>query len=180
VTGRRGWWRRNLWGLVLLPVAAAAALYPGLRDMYETYWQRQPHVALPVDAAGWAALDGARMRLVELIAVDEVPSGFGPPTRAPARTRVWRSTVEFAGDPTAVEGCTIALEDRDGTTYGANPTELGSLLIAGCTPPDGTAPTARSYQVVAYFLLPQARAPAAVRVSVPTQLPRYVRLPAPG
>lgn len=179
VTLRSGWWRRNWWGLVLLPVALAVALIPSVRDGYGPFWKNRPHLPSTGTPGGWVQLGGARMRVRELAVRTDLRGYGGRPVTLPDQVRAWRATIEFAAPrQDAVRGCAIALEARGGRTYSADPVELSDLdlPIAGCTAPDPPGAPPAAYQIVVFFVLPRVAAAAAVRISLPAQLPRYARM----
>jgi hypothetical protein len=62
----RGWWRRNVWGLVVVLPAFAAMLYGSVYDELGNWTARDPR---PVAAAadGWTDFGGVRLRLVEIV-----------------------------------------------------------------------------------------------------------------
>jgi hypothetical protein len=184
---RRSWWRRNLWGLLLLPVLIIALLGLNLRDGYEYYQRSQalePQSAASTD--GWVDFSGARLRLADFAPAD-LDSG-GKPIVVPSGIKVWRAVIEFrATDPTALRGCQILLEDDQERLYGVRPAELNKARIPfpGCTPDtSGAAGTAAgasdTYLTEAFFVAPNGARPVALRVTIATKLPRYVRLTVTG
>lgn len=173
------WWRRNRWGLVALVPALALAFYAPVHDFYDRYWFGKPREPLSAAAGGWVDYAGARMRLVGMRDMtNEVTDYDDKPFKLAAGVRVWSATLEFAtSDPDRILGCQLSVESAAGSTFDANPSELlgADLRYAGCAPGGiGTPPP--QYQTVAYFVLPSTARPVAVRVSMPTLLPRYVRL----
>ncbi|MEN3309505.1 MAG: hypothetical protein V7603_5707 [Micromonosporaceae bacterium] len=179
---RAGWWARNWWGLLLLPVVLAAALFPSVRDGYDQFWKNRPRVPVTASPGGWVAFAGARMRVLQLTHPDELRTSSGRVVTLPDQVRSWRATIEFAtAHPDAIGGCTIALEATGGALYAANPAELDDLYltIAGCAPQDSTATPAPTFQVAVYFVLPKSALPAAVRITLRTELPNYARLTPP-
>jgi hypothetical protein len=176
---RTGWWARNWWGLLLLPVVLAAALFPPVRDGWDNFWKGQPKVPVTGSAGGWVDFASARMRVVHLSHPDELRTSSGRVVTLPDQVRAWRATIGFSTtNLDAIGGCTITLEATDGARYAANPAELSDLYLtfASCSPQDSAASPAPTFQVTAYFVLPRSTQPAAVRITVPTQLPRYARL----
>jgi hypothetical protein len=176
-----GWWRRNWWGLVLLPVVLVAAMVPFASDAYEQFWTSQPRTPVAGTPGGWVAYGGARIRIVDLVAVADPRTSSGRPVLLPAQVRAWRVRLEFTtARPESIGGCSISLEASNGARYAANPAELSDLLLFTlCTPDSSLATPPPVYQVVAYFVLPAGVRPSAVRITVPTQLPRFARLAPP-
>jgi hypothetical protein len=179
---RRGWWRRNWWGLLILPVVLAGALYSPVKDGYDQFWGNRPRIPVTTSPGGWVDYAGGRIRVVQLARPNELRTSNGRVVTLPDQVVAWRATIEFSMPKTdAIGGCTITLEAGNGAQYAANPPELDDLFlnIATCTP-DLDATPAPTYQVVVYFVLPRSVSPAAVRVAVSTQLPRYTRLIPPA
>jgi hypothetical protein len=172
------WLRRNRWGLLALVPALVLALWPSGCDGYARYRASRPREPVTASRGGWVTFAGARMRLVELVPAGDLADFGGRPVPLPEGTRAWRARIAFEAPRTApVAGCRLTLEDTAGRTFEAGPAELQGARIpfAGCAPEpaDGASP---AFETVAHFLLPTAARPAAVRVTVATQLPRYARL----
>ncbi|GAA4715129.1 hypothetical protein [Phytohabitans rumicis] len=178
-TAPKGWWRRNLWGLLALVPVLALAMGPGVKEGLDVYNRVDFHEAVNPGADGWVSYSDARIKLAELAPTTDVKTYGGEPFPVPAGTRVWRATITFEASTTkAVGGCTLALEDKDGRMFGPNPDELDGARVGfpACTPEDDNAPS--PWQTVTYFVLPESATPAAVWVSRATSMPRYARLPA--
>jgi hypothetical protein len=164
-----GWWRRNVWGLVLLPVAVVAALIgPFVDTAYRDLFRSEPRIAIDGPGGAWATFAGGRMRLLKLETV---------PSFTVNGARVWHALVGY--DASTLGGCTVVLEDGDGRTFGADPVELSGANLdgdLGCgAPSDG----ATRYELSYYFVLPAGARAAALRITVPTETPRYARLTPP-
>ena len=178
----RDWLRRNRWGLVALPLAAAAAFGPGIVGGWHDYRAAAPrHAVASVDGDTYA-LGGARVRLVSLVR-SAVMGYDGNPLPVPGRLSVWQAKLTI-DNRTPVPGgslpCQIWVEDDQGRIFGADPDELsrGDKDLASCSRPDGVA-AGSPYERLAYFVLPAPARPVAVRVVFGDRLPDYLRLPVP-
>lgn len=168
-----------MWGIVALVPLLALALAPGVKEGLDLFNRVEAHEAVNPGPDGWVSYSGARIRLAELVPTTDLKRYNGEPFQIPAGTRIWRATITFdAPKADAVSGCFISLEDREGRTFGSTPEELAGakLPYPGCTPDDENTPS--PFQTVAVFLLPETATPAAVRVTRPTEMPRYARLTA--
>lgn len=177
----RGWWRRNLWGLLALVPLFALAVAPAAKDGWDLYNRIEAHEAVTAGADGWVTYSGARMRLVELAPATGLKNYREQPFTPPKGVRVWRATLAFeTPDPKALSACGIELEDRAGRRYSDAPDELSGaadLPYPSCAPEDENTPS--PYQTFAYFALPESATPAAIRIIRGTELPRYAHLTPP-
>ncbi|GAA3529841.1 hypothetical protein AFL01nite_00610 [Aeromicrobium flavum] len=202
---RRGWWRRNRWGLVALPLALVLALAAGSSRLHEYWWKRGFHEQAPV-SSGVATLtdeydDGylrypieARYSVASFRPADDVTLYGGDPL--PSGVRAWRLSLAVEADPdVALSGCTVALVDTAGNRHGATDSglDVDAPRLASCVPestpgprttygstappavPDGEDPRPPTYRTDTVFVLPAEAVPAAVRLWY--ALPRYVELP---
>lgn len=168
---QRGWFRRNLLGLLtLVPLAAVLAglgVYNG--NGYERFWKREPRVPVVAGAGSWLSYSDARIRLAELVPAPEVT--------APGGVKVWRATIDFdVPKQESLYGCKLLLEDDKGRLYGAGPDELDGvrgLPIPSCTDLDNEK--LNRYQTVAFFVTPADARPVALRIEQALSLPRYAR-----
>ena len=184
-TTTKGWWRRNLWGLIALLPVLALALGPSVKDALDTYNRVDAHEAVLPGADGWVSYADVRWRLVGFEPATDLKTSDDQPFQPPANTKVWRATItvdagdKWATDKYVVAGCNLGLEDSEGRRFTANPTELsGSAAgrrVATCSPEDDDTPT--PWEVEIYFVLPESAQPAAVRILRATELPRYARFP---
>jgi hypothetical protein len=184
-TTTKGWWRRNLWGLIALLPVIALALGPSVKEGLDLYNRVDAHEAVLPGSDGWVSYSGVRMRLVGFAPATDLQTYDGEPWQPPANTKVWRATVaidagaKWATDKYAVAGCNLKLEDTEGRQFTANPAEMSgsnpSRRVASCSPEDDDTPT--PWEVEAYFLLPESAQPAALRIIRGTDLPRYARFP---
>jgi hypothetical protein len=174
----RGWWRRNLWGLILVVPLAAGMFTLNASAIYDLNFTSLPKRAVPVDGTGKAVLDDYALRVVEVVRVDdavELKEVLGS-TKAPLPTtvKVWRAILSFAGPDEISGSCQVELIDGQGRAYTAGPSEL-ALGGTPCYPDDDLQPS--PYVSTVYFLLPTETRPTAVRVMWPPRLPRYILIP---
>jgi hypothetical protein len=184
-TASKGWWRRNIWGLIALLPILALALGPSVKEALDRYNRSDAHEAVLPGGDGWVSYSDVRWRLVEFGPATGLTTYDGAPFSPPANTKVWVATVavdageKWATDKYAVAGCNLKLEDSEGRQFTANPTELSgsdpSRRVASCSPEDDDSPT--PWEVEIYFVLPESAQPAALRIIRGTELPRYARFP---
>jgi hypothetical protein len=174
-----GWWRRNRWWLVALVPVLAATVALNWGDVYDKHWRKVPHAPVGPAGDGSVQFAGARLRLTDLVPGAATLTDYaGKPYQPPAGMQVWRATIAFdTTRPDDIAGCEIALEDTAGRVYGANPQELARMRarFASCIPStedEGKAKFAKT----AYFVTPADARPAAVRITLATQIPRSARL----
>ena len=176
-----GWWRRNRWGLRALLPALVAASAIDLGDAYHRFWRSQPRRPLTPAADGWVSFAGGRVRLGELAPATDLRERAGGAVDPRRGVRGGRAVVVFAaGARDTFEGCRLLLEDDAGRTFDAGPAELRAArvptpsCVAPRTPPPASGQT--TFQTMAYFALPAAARPVAVRLMLLEQLPAYARL----
>ncbi len=182
----RGWWRRNVWGLVAVVPALALMVYAGVYSDLE-YWQRGRPVQAPSAADGSAEFAGLRLRLVELAPTTELKRSATAAFVPPEGVTVWRAVIEIESpDPEKSPGCTIVLEDRAGNRHDTEAQELtkARVPLANCRPDTdsgGPAPVSGRYRTVAHFALATGVDAVAVRLSFGSfdLAVRYVRLSLP-
>ncbi len=176
---RRGWWRRNLWGLILVLPLAAGLFALNARTAYELHFQQTPQRAVPVNGTGEAVLDNYSVRVVEIVPVDrasELKEILGERPSLPTTVRPWRAIVSFGGPDPTIRGCKVALLDNHGREYGPKPSELAALAgNISCLPDDDEQPS--PFLSTFYFLLPSDGRPTALRITWLLLLPRYVLFP---
>jgi hypothetical protein len=178
----RGWWRRNVWGLVLVLPLTAGLFALNRNIIYARNFGNTPLVAAPVDGTGKAVLDEYAVRVVEAVPVpsdqrDVVEAGRPP---LPSTVRPWRVILSIAGPPDSFVGnCQAELVTADGLAYKASPDELAFThhSIIHCNPDDSRQPS--PYVTTLYMLLPADQEPVGVRIIWAPQLPRYIYLPVP-
>lgn len=166
----RGWWRRNVWGLVaVLPTLALMLAAAGYSDL--EFWQRgKPQVVRPA-ADGVAEFAGLRMRVAELAPATDLKRGGDRPFVVPDNMTAWRVVLDVEGPtdlgPDEVVYCDISIEDTAGNRYGDQPRELSSARtpLGNCNPENSPVPAGSGrYQTVAHFVTPRGVEIAAVRV----------------
>jgi len=173
----KGWWRRNLWGLIVLLPVLALALGPSVKDGLDLYNRMDAHEAVRAGSDGWVTYSGARMRLVDFGPATDLKTYEGTAFEPPGDTKVWRATIAFeAASKDTIKACNLTLEDTEGRLFSANPTEMAGTrtLYPSCTPDDDNAPS--PWEIVMYFVTPESARPEAVRISRGLELPRYARL----
>jgi hypothetical protein len=181
---RRGWWRRNLWGLLLV-LPLLAGLFAFNADItYDRNYRQQTKEPVPVDGTGRAVLDDYAVRVMELAPVEnelEIDQlmGFGQ-SAPPSTVKIWRALVAIDAprtDESTVFSCKSWLEDAAGRRYGMNPTEVGHAphAFGGCSPDNEEQPV--PYTTTVVFLLPAETRPTALVLTWLDRLPRYIRFP---
>ena len=187
---RPGWWRRNVWGLVLLPVAVVAALIgPFVDTAYRDFFQSEPRVPVAGTSGAWVSFAGGRMRLLQLETV--VPVDYGKKPITVTGAKVWHARVGYdaPAESSKFGGCRVFLEDAEGRTFSADPVELSGADVdsdLGCGAPTLSAsppPSAGAlvqYEISYYFVLPASARAAALRITVATETPRFARLTPPS
>lgn len=181
----QGWWRRNVWGLVLILPAVAFVVAVRWDSIYYGVIRSEP--LIPVNAAQqeWVDFKGAKMRLTEFAPATGLVASGNKPLALPDGVKAWRAVIEFqAPDQEALEGCKFQLEDTAGRLYSDRPDELSlarGLPIASCVPLDEDEEERSSdYSATVVFVMPSQAQPAAVRITWLTQYPRFVRLTIAG
>jgi len=176
----RGWWRRNVWGLILLLPLTAGLFALNRNLIYDRNFAVEPRLAAAVDGTGKAVLDDYAIRLIEAVPVpsselETILSGRPP---LPSTARPWRVILSIAGPQESFVGdCRVELMTADDLAYLASPNELaftGSTL-SHCYPDDSRQPS--PYVTTLYMLLPADQEPVGVRITWEPLLPRYIYLP---
>jgi hypothetical protein len=177
----RGWWRRNLWGLLALVPVFALAIGPSAKEGIDRFNRFETYRPITVGADGWADFAGVRIKLVEVTPTTDAKTFGGDPFVLTGGLTLWRVTITIEAPSTnALAGCAVKLEDKEGRIYGSDPSEVDAarLPYPGCMPEDDKAPP--PFQVVNYFVMPESASPAAVRITRSTETPRYIRFPVGG
>jgi len=184
---KRGWWRRNVWGLVLLLPLLAGLFGLNGHLIYVQNYAMLPNEPVPVDATGKAILDDYAVRVIELAVVENQQElkrlrPFDAPG-LPASVKVWRLILSVEAPAGSFVGqCAIRLNDAAGRSYAMGPSELsgeGSLHSGkdGCYPDDKEQPS--PFTATTFFLLPAETRPSAIVIAWESRLPRFVRFPVP-
>lgn len=202
------WWRRNRWGMMLLPVALVVALAAGSSRIHAYWWVRGFHAQAPV-TDGVASLtdeydDGhlrypieARFRVASFAPAPDVTLDNDDPL--PDGLRAWRLRFAVEADPDIVlSGCSVAVVDSAGNVIREDDSGLGlnQFNVSRCVPEDtpgpgvdvgstdppklddGESPRPRTFTTDTVFVLPEESTPRAVRLWY--FLPNYVELPVSG
>lgn len=173
---KRGWWRRNVWGLVLLLPLTAGIFASNADRLYEDNIKYTPRQPVPVDASGTAELDDFRVSVTSFEPVsNDDPQLVDRGITLPASVQGWRAVLTFAGPETGLGACNeVALIDERERFYPARP---DTLSLGAYTCHADEFEDVSPYPTTFYFLLPAQSRPQAVRVVWTPLLPRYVRLP---
>jgi hypothetical protein len=170
----RGWWRRNLWGLILVVPMTAGLFAINADGLYEANIRLKPRDPVPVDGGGTAVLDDLRVSLESFGSVSaDDPDLAEESVTLPGSVTAWRVVVTFDGPDDQLSACSVGLVDERDRVYSSK--SLGALGAVGCQPDEFDAPT--PYQTTFYFLLPQQTRPQALQIYWLPLLPRYVRIP---
>ena len=155
---RRSWLRRNRVGLVLLPIALAAALAGNAERLQTLWWEDALHAPQRPDSTGVVHFvdaydDGHHawpirpaLSLVSVARVDSLPGSDGEPrpVTLPTGAVLHKVTLHVEADPNMIlTGCTLALADEDGTRWetGSRAFEVdASEPFSPCTPDDHPGP----------------------------------------
>jgi hypothetical protein len=176
---QRGWWRRNLWGLIGLVPAVAALLALSAENAYYGAWSQSPRTPVAADADGRYTMQGAHIRLVDLAEASDLKTYSGAAFVPPGNVKIWRARIEFEADSEAgIGGCGVFVEAADGRLYEDDPREIrgaAKAISSGCLIPSEAKGTT-TYVNEVFFALPGDARPVAVRLTDARQLPRYVRL----
>lgn len=128
-SARPGWWRRNIFGVLLLvPALVLTAVEPVISN-YETLWTRRERVPAQVAEGAWASYGGVRVRLVEVAEEKDLPAYGGQRKPAPTGMRVVRVVLAFEGPGTALSLCKLTLLSTTGDEYAARPDELSGASL---------------------------------------------------
>ena len=183
---KRGWWRRNVWGLVLLLPLLAGLVGLNGHVIYVRNYAERPNEPVPVDATGKATLGDYAVRVIELAPVENEQElkrlrPFDSPG-LPGSVKVWRLILSVEAPADSFVGqCRIRLnDDATGRSFAMGPSELtgdGSMRATsdGCYPDDDEQPA--PFTATTFFLLPAETRPSAVIITWDARLPRFVRFP---
>jgi hypothetical protein len=151
------WLRRNRWGLLALPVAAALAVGANAQRLHDYWWDEDlRHAAATGDQGEWvtwsdsfsdAAGDGTRTFRVKVTGSEstgavEDSSGDLIELNLPADLTAWQVTMDFEAEPDQVLfGCRLALLDDNGNRYAFLP-KVNKLMqdLWPCVPGDQPGP----------------------------------------
>jgi len=179
----RGWWRRNLWALLALPVLLLGL--PGMNYglLYERNVTLMPREPIPGTIGHPVQYADARLRLVSVEQVEPTPEVVGRTHTLPAGLVIWRSVMAVEAPPESnIILAEIELEDAAGRRYSNSPSELhgfDTFRLTGLSPDSVDNPRPNPYTSTSYFVLPEGTQPVALRIIYEPELPRYVRFALP-
>lgn len=177
----RGWWRRNLVGLIAIVPMMVAVLATNWNSLYWQVWKSEPRLALNTAPQAWVPFSGAEMRLVEFGPAGNLTGSGNRPVTLPKGVTAWKAVVEFkAPDQESVAGCEIRLEDSQGRLYGLGADEISGVrgqTFITCTKPSEQDST--DYRTTMVFVTPEGVKPVAVQIRWVPLYPRFVRLNVP-
>ncbi|MBO0901060.1 hypothetical protein J1G43_13915 [Cellulomonas sp. zg-ZUI22] len=142
-----GWWRRNRWALVALPVALALTAVAAGDRVRTLWWEqdlRRPTTAAPgatvgfhQDVEGVGPID-VRLRLDDVRDAPRLPEGL----ELPAGARAVQVDLTLEADPDVpLVTCSLAVRDAAGTRYDYVAIGWGAYQPASpCVPADATGP----------------------------------------
>ncbi|MFC7484922.1 hypothetical protein ACFQX7_39555 [Luedemannella flava] len=174
-----GWWRRNWWGLLVIVPLLVTALGPELPELYRKWHNTKPNERVHVAGGQWASFGGGRIRLISLKRAPALTTYEGRPYTPPVTMQIWQATVEVdVTEDADLEGCDFSVADARGRVFSASPQELNGVDVdrASCLRLFD-APKTGPFTVVATFAT--SALPQGLRVTVGTELPRYLWLTAP-
>ncbi|MBB5790067.1 hypothetical protein [Jiangella mangrovi] len=152
-----GWWRRNRWGLLVLPVAAAAALAAASYRVETQWWLEKPRDLQHGEQGEWVTFSSSQYDRtgdvpfsvrVRLDGVRPATELFGPVSDddvldPPAGVQALAVDLTLAApSDVPLTGCSLVLRDAEGTEYAyeiSSPT-IRSQATSPCVPPDARGP----------------------------------------
>ncbi|WP_166355480.1 hypothetical protein [Phytoactinopolyspora limicola] len=149
-----GWWRRNRWGLIGLPVVLLAALAASSYHVEDWWWLARPRVAVPATEGEWVHFTDIRYdrsgdvpielsaRLAGLEEAVEPFGGVDDELNLPTGTKGVAVVLEFqvAADM-PLTACRLSVVGADGTEYAYQyaPPSIRQAP-SPCVPPDRRGP----------------------------------------
>jgi hypothetical protein len=154
----RAWLRRNRWGLVGLPVAAALMIGANGQRLGGFWWHDEQHYAsAKADQGEWLSYSDdfedtvghgehkLRFRVTEIEKVDSYTDEFGHTTTITNPSyEAWRVHIEAKADPDSVLiDCRLALTEDDGTryTFAQDADNIRQDVLYPCLPVDRWGPS---------------------------------------
>ncbi len=147
-----GWWRRNRWALVALPVALLLVLLASGDRVRTLWWEQDLRVPSAADAGddvefhqrvydglgGTAPID-VQVRLDHVGEATTLPDDLV----LPAGARAVQVDLTLSADPDAVlASCSLAVRDADGTRFDYVSNGWGGLQpVVPCVPEDTPGPS---------------------------------------
>lgn len=148
-----GWWRRNRWGLVALPVAMAAALAASSYRVETYWWLEKPRDLVHAERGEWVTFSASqydrggdrpftvRVRLDD-VRPAEAAFGEDDPLEPPAGVQAVAVDLSLSAAPDVpLASCDLAVRDASGTEYAYQSTSPSiSQATSPCVPPDARGP----------------------------------------
>jgi hypothetical protein len=146
-----GWWHRNRWALVALPVALALTLVASGDRVRTLWWQEDLHSPTTVAAGGTAHFHqrvydglGGTMPIDVSVQLDGVGDATTLPRdmELPDDTRAVQVDLTLSADPDQVlSACQLAVRDAAGTRYEYVSNAWGAFqAVVPCVPEDSPGP----------------------------------------
>ena len=146
-----GWWRRNRWALVALPVALVLTLVASGDRVRILWWEQDLRAPITVDAGATGELHqrvydgvGGTMPIDVRVHLDGVGDATTLPRdmELPDGTRAVRVDLTLSADPDIVlAGCELAVRDAAGTRYEYEANAWGAFqAVVPCVPEDTPGP----------------------------------------
>lgn len=152
-----GWWRRNRWGLVALPVAVVAALAASSYRVEAQWWLEKPRDLVHAEQGEWVTFSSSqydrngdlpfsvRVRLEGVRPAEEL---FGPISEdyelePPAGVQAVAVDLELSAPPDVpLTTCDLVVRDTDGTEYDyqISSPSIENQATSPCVPPDARGP----------------------------------------
>ncbi|MCK0112596.1 hypothetical protein MWU75_10635 [Ornithinimicrobium sp. F0845] len=159
----RGWWRRNRWALLALPVVLVVVALSGAGRIATFWWPLEMTDGIETQVGemtrftdDYVDAGGEHERTLRIAVRDVVPDADPVTSRGepvlgegllPEGTRLWQLQIDVEADPeTVLSGCRIALVDADGRLAERDTTLL--VWDAGwdaCQPVDTANPSAQLF-----------------------------------
>lgn len=166
---------------VLAVLIAAATAWQVSEFARGTWWQNNPRVAVTPGPDGVASAEGLGVALVEVRAMDSVPTSHEPITALDGH-QLWRVELAVEAENSEVGVCSVRLHDTQGREY-----ETGNNVGWGaegyesfptCSADDDGEPVPGRQAFL--IITPEDSDPQSVRIESTFDLtPRYLELPVP-
>lgn len=146
-----GWWRRNRWALVALPVALALALVAAGDRVRTLWWEKDLRSPTTVEAGATADFhqrvydgDDGTVPIDVQVRLDGVQDAATLPEdlELPPGTRAVQVDLTLSADPdVGLTGCELAVRDAAGTRYEYVSNGWGAMQpVVPCVPEDTPGP----------------------------------------
>jgi hypothetical protein len=201
-----GWWRRNRWALVALPVALLLVLVASGDRVRTLWWDKDLRVATTAEAGARVGFHqevydgvGGTLAIDVQVVLDHVGDAAPLPEDMvlPVGTRAVQVDLTLSADPDVVlAGCSLAVRDADGTRYEYVSNGWGAQQpVVPCVPQDTPGPALSLGDLDdvlsepegpprpgSWSVSPVVVVPEGVEVTDVVlwwQMPQYVQLPVP-